>query len=205
MRATIGWVVILSTSIYATASDAGAAMLYAHSAFVNGRSVPQSIAIFPGDEVRTPADATANIISLGLQVIMHSDTFLKFDATAISLDHGGLNVTTDRATTTRVGDITIIPLSKVWTAFSVAVSDESVEVVAEKSNLTESDEQGTRTLSPGQHTTRPRSRKRSGATPAGRNSKLDSTPAVIVGAAGVGTLVIWVLTRDSAAISPVKP
>ncbi len=195
------------------AADSSAAMLYARgTAWINGSTVPRSSAVFPGDLVQTKANSLANINAVGSSVIILADSLIKFEGPAVSLEHGGVTVTTSKGMTTRAGEVTVAPASTGWTEFEVRESGSGVQVTARKGDVTVSDGSATSTLSQGQQTTvsdpqarRKKPRNKGGAVPAAGGGILDSPIVVYGGAAAVGGLLTWVLIQGSQPISPDGP
>jgi hypothetical protein len=199
------------------AADSGSAMLYARgTAWLNGGSVPKTSAVFPGDLVQTKPDSVANINAAGSNVIILSDSLVKFEGTAVSIEHGSVTVATSKGMTTRAGDVTVSPTSNALTEFDVSDLNGTVQIVARKGDLSVSDGNQTSTLAQGEQTTRDDSqsdqdrkkKKRRGggaAPPAAGGGILDSPVAIGVGAAAVGGLITWVLLQDDEPASPSKP
>ena len=95
-------------------------MLYAKgTAWINGGAVPRTSAVFPGDLVQTRSDSMASINASGSNVVVLADSLVKFEGSAVSLEHGGLTVATSKGLSTHAGDITVVPASNGWTEFEV--------------------------------------------------------------------------------------
>jgi hypothetical protein len=202
------------------AADSGAAMLYAHgAAWVNGAHVPASSAIFTGDLVQTRSDSGANINAPGASITVLGDSLVKFEGSSLNIEHGGVAVATSKGVATTAGDVRIEPASKAWTEFDVSDVDGTVRIAARKGDLTITDDNGTATLAQGQQTTRDeqddqstnaskdkkKKKRAAGAAPAAGGGILDSPVAVGVGAAAIGGVMIWVLTRSDDPVSPTVP
>ena len=197
------------------AADTAAAMLYTNgSAWLNGSDVPKSAAVFSGDLLQTRADSTANIQSNGSSVMVLTDSLVKFEGSAVDLEHGTVRVTTSRGLATRAGDVTVKPAAESWTEFQVTDVDGRVLIAANKGDLTVQDDKGTTTVSQGQQTTRDdtsdtdkkkKHRHGQGAAPAAGGGIMSSTPVVIGGLAAIGGVTVWVLTRSGPPISPSCP
>jgi hypothetical protein len=192
-------------------ADSAAAMLYAKgTAWLNGSTVPRSSAVFPGDLVQTKRDSLANINAPGSSVMILSDSLVKFEGNAVSVEHGGVTVATSKGMSTRAGEVTVAPASNGWTEFEVTDVNGQVQIVARKGDVSISNGSETTTLPQGQQTTREESqsskkRKAGGAAPAAAGGVLDSPYAIGIGAASVGGLVTWVLLQGDEPVSPVKP
>jgi hypothetical protein len=198
------------------AADSGPAMLYARgTAWINGGAVPRTSAVFPGDLVQTRSDSVASINASGSNVVVLADSLVKFEGPAVALEHGSLRVATSKGLSTHTGDVTVAPASNGWTEFEVKqISDDSVQIVAQKGDVTVSDGSSTSTLSQGQQTTvdnsseekkKKKRRKGGGAVPASAGGVLDSPIVIYGGAAAVGGLLTWVLLQDSNPVSNSQP
>jgi hypothetical protein len=197
------------------AGETASAMLYTNgAAWLNGSDVPKSAAVFSGDMLQTRADSTASIQSNGSSVMVLADSLVKFQGSAVELEHGAVRVTTSRGLATRAGDVTVKPAAESWTEFQVTDVDGRVQIAANKGDLTVQDDKGTTTVSQGQQTTRDdtadtekkkKHRHNNGAAPAAAGSIMSSTPVVIGGLAAIGGVTVWVLTRSGSPISPSCP
>jgi hypothetical protein len=195
------------------AADAGAAMLYVKGeAWINGSAVPRSSAVFPGDLVQTKPDAVVNINAAGSNVMILSDSMVKFEGDALAIEHGSVTVATSKGMATRIGEVTVSPTSTKWTEFQVTDVNGSVQIMARKGDVSIDDGQGTTTLAQGEQTTRDEnqeSRKRKkrepGAATAASGSVLNSPIAIGVGAAAIGGVLTWVLLQGDEPLSPKTP
>jgi len=204
--------VVVPVSLWA--ADSSPAMLYSKgTAWINGSTVPHTSTVFPGDLVQTQSDSMANINASGSSVVILADSLVKFEGPEVSLEHGGLTVATSKGMVTHAGDVTVTPASKGWTEFEVKQgSDGTVQVVAQKGDVTVSDGSNTSTVPQGQQTTvdsqenkKKKRRKVGGAVPAAGGSVLDSPIVIYGGAAAVGGLVTWVLLQGSSPVSATQP
>ncbi len=209
------WIMISAVPASLWAADSSPAMLYARGqAWINGANVPRTSAVFPGDLVQTRSDSLARINASGSNVVVLSDSLVKFEGPAVDLQHGSLKVATSRGLSTHTGEITVAPASNGWTEFEVKqVSEDTVQIMAQKGDLTVSDGSNTSTLPQGQQTTvnnsaekkKKRRKKAAGAVPASGGAVLDSPAVIYGGAAAVGGLLTWVLLQDSNPVSQAKP
>jgi hypothetical protein len=215
LRHVACWTMIAVVPASLWAADSSPAMLYARGAtWINGGAVPRTSAVFPGDLVQTRSDSVASINSSGSNVVVLADSAVKFEGPAVALEHGSLRVATSKGLSTHTGDITVAPASNGWTEFEVKqVSEDSVQIVAQKGDVTVSDGSSSSTLSQGQQTTvdnsaekkKKKRRKGGGAIPASSGAVLDSPVVIYGGAAAVGGLLTWVLLQDSSPVSQVAP
>ena len=209
------WTMIAVVPVSLWAADSSPAMLYARgAAWINGGAVPRTSAVFPGDLVQTRSDSVASINASGSNVVVLADSLVKFEGPAVALEHGSLRVATSKGLSTHTGDLTVAPASNGWTEFEVKqVGYDSVQIMAQKGDVTVSDGSNSSTLSQGQQTTvgnsmekkKKKRRKGGGAVPASGGAVLDSPPVIYGGAAAVGGLLTWVLLQDSNPVSQVAP
>jgi hypothetical protein len=216
-RKMVSCVLVLIVPASLFAADSGAAMLYANgAAWLNGSHVPNSSAIFAGDLVQTRSDSAANIHAPGSSITVLGDSLVKFEGASLTVEHGGVSVSTSKSIAATAGDVRVAPVSSAWTEFNVTDVDGTVRIAARKGDLTITDDNGTVTLPQGQETTRDeqsdqsdkkkKDKKRgTGAVPAAGGGVLNSPIAIGVGAAAIGGVTIWVLTRSSNPVSPATP
>ena len=216
-RKMVSCVLLLLVPASLYAADSGAAMLYANgAAWLNGSHVPNSSAIFAGDLVQTRSDSAANIHAPGSSITVLGDSLVKFEGGSLNVEHGGVSVSTSKSVAAIAGDVRVAPVSNAWTEFNVTDIDGTVRIAARKGDLTVTDDNGTVTLAQGQETTRDeqsdqgdkkkKDKKRgTGAVPAAGGGVLNSPIAIGAGAAAIGGVTIWVLTRSSNPVSPATP
>jgi hypothetical protein len=208
-------VVILPGALFA--ADQPAAMLYSHgTALLNGNTMERSSALFSGDLVQTNADSVANINATGSSVLVLNDSLVQYEGSGLKLEHGGVSISISKLLATRVGNVTVSPVSGVWTEFEVRDVDGRVQIVARKGDLSVSDAAGTTTLAQGQETTRDDSqqteeqkkkkRKRVAAAyiPA-TGAIFDSPWAIGIGAGLVAGGTVWALVQGGTPVSPAIP
>jgi hypothetical protein len=207
------WMLLAVIPASLLGADSGAAMLYAKgTAWINGTSVPQSSAVFPGDLVQTKPDGVVHINATGSSVMILSDSLVKYEGNALSVEHGAVSVATTKGMSTRAGEVVVAPVSSEWTEFEVRDVNGTVEIAARKGDVSISDGAETTTLPQGQQTTRDDSENRknkkkraAGAVSAAGVAALDSPYAFAVGGGAVGGLLIWVLLQGDDPASPVDP
>ncbi len=218
-RRTVSCVLLLIVPASLFAADTGAAMLYTDgAAWLNGAHVPKSSAIFAGDLVQTRSDSAANIHAPGSSITVLGDSLVQFEGSSLKVEHGGVSVSTSKGVATTAGDVRVAPASNAWTEFNVTDIDGTVRIAARKGDLTITDGSGTVTLAQGQETTRDeqsdqskdkdkkKDKKRAaGAAPAAGGGVLNSTTAIVIGAAAVGGITAWVLLRSDNPVSPAAP
>ncbi len=189
------------------------------AAWVNGAYVHQSSALFAGDMVQTRRDSVASINASGSTVTVASDSLVRFDGSSLSVEHGGVAISTAKEVAAVAGDVRVVPASNNWTEFEVSDVDGTVHIAARKGNLNVIDDGGTVLLAQGQETTRDESsdqsdqakgkkkkkRQGTGANPAAEGGLLNSSYAMYIGVGAVGGLAAWVLIRTDNPASPSKP
>jgi len=213
LTSTICWMMVAVFPASMLAADSGAAMLYTRgTAWLNGGAVPHSSAIFSGDLVQTRTDSVANINAAGSNVIVLADSLVKFESQMVSLEHGSVTVATSKGMSTKAGEVTVSPASDAWTEFQVTDTNGTVQIVAQKGDVSVSDQSGTTTLAQGQETTRDESRqtskrnkRRGGAPVAASGSIMDSKMAILAGTIAAGGVVTWVLVQSDNPMSPNAP
>jgi len=214
--------IVLPTSLFAEDSDR--AMLYSGGTVsLNGSASPASSVIFSGDLIQTTAGSVAKINALGSSLIVLADSQVQFESNAVTLQHGGVAVSTSKGMATHAGDLTVTPVASVWTQFDVTDLDGKVQIAARKGDLTLDDGNGTTTLAQGQQTTidesqkqttadesnknnkKGKKRKTGGAVPASSGQFLDSKVALIAGGAAIVGVTTWVLIQGGSPKTPVSP
>ena len=213
LRSLFCWMLLAIIPASLLGADSGAAMLYAKgTAWINGSSVPRSSAVFPGDMVQTRPDGVVRINATGSSVMIQSDSLVKYEGNAVSLEHGAVSVATTKGMSTRAREVVVAPVSAEWTQFDVRDVNGTVEIVARKGDVSVSNGTETARLAQGEQTTRDDSENRKkrrrvagGAAPAAGGGVLDSPYAIAAGAGAVGGLVLWVLLQGDDPLSPVDP
>jgi hypothetical protein len=192
------------------AADQASAMLYSHgTALLNGTNVPRSSAIFSGDLVQTNKDSVANINAMGSSVLVLNDSLIQYEGNSVSLEHGGVTISTSKSLATRVGGVTVSPASTVWTEFEVRDVDGTIRIAARKGDLTLSDDKGSTTLAQGQETTREESsrdknRKKRGGTgsvPGASGGVLNSPVAIGIGTGVIAGVAAWAVIQSDDPVS----
>src|SRR5882757_4023931 len=94
------------------AADSASAMLYSNgTAWVNGGSVPKSAALFSGDLVQTRPDSSAHLSASGSSVMVLADSLVKFQGSAVEIEHGAVRVSTAHGMATQAGEVMVKPAS----------------------------------------------------------------------------------------------
>lgn len=214
---------VLPASMFA--AETNAAMFYTNgTAWVNGAHVPRfSSAIFSGDLLQTRSDSIGNITLTGSTITVLADSLVQFEGSSLTIEHGGLTVSTSKGVATTAGDVKVQPVSSAWTEFNVTDVDGTVRIAARKGDVLISDDTGSFTLPQGQETTRQESsdqvnngdkdqpkkkknkKRAAGAAPAAGGGLLNSPIAVGAGAAAIAGVAVWVLVKTDDPASPSIP
>ena len=147
-----GIAAVVPVSLMAAGSGIGTVHPYG-TAWLNGAAVERSAAIFPGDLVQTSANSALKISSAGSSVTVLSDSLVKFEAGAVSVQHGGVKLATSNSMAARAGTVTVTPASDAWTEFEMTEANGKTQVVALKGDLQISNGSHTTILLHGQQAT----------------------------------------------------
>ena len=215
VRHVICWVLIAvtPTALVAADADSGAAMLYGQgTVWLNGRPLPRSSAIFPGDLVQTQPEAVATLDASGSGVIVFPDSLVKFEGNAVSLDQGAVSVATSKGMVALAREVTVTPASNAWTEFEVTDTNGAIWVYANKGTLNVNCRKGTVSLSPGEQASPDKSgnchkRKSVNGPPPPGSGAILMDPYVLAGelitAGGIVCLLLCNSPKDF--LSPWKP
>lgn len=129
-------IVIITLPVAVLPQDTARAILHSDgSVWVNGNAITTSSALFPHDVVQTPKDVVAKIDAEGSTAIILPETVLQFEGDEIVLDHGSLQLKTNRQLRVRVNCMTMIPVLPEWTQFDVTDVDGKVTVAANQKDV----------------------------------------------------------------------
>ena len=185
------------------AADSGGAMVYGRGeVWLNGKPLPRSSAVFPGDLIQTQPESVATLDASGSGVIVLPDSLVKFEANAVSLEHGSVSVATSHSMAAMASEVTVTPASDKWTEFEVADANGTVQVVATKGDVNVNCGKGTATLSEGEQATRDESgncnkKKRKGGAPVPGHGGVLTDPYVDAGGLIVGGVIVCLLLCNS--------
>ena len=201
-------IVIFPAALFA--ADQASAMVYTHGpALLNGNNIPRTSAIFSGDLVQTNKDSVANINATGSTILVLNDSLVQYEGDTVSLEHGGVTVSTSKSLTTQVGALRVSPAAGVLTEFEVRDVDGTVKIVARKGDLTIKDDAGTTTLAQGQETTREESRRDKnskkrggGSVPGAAGGALNSPVAIGIGTGIIAGVAAWAVIQSDDPASP---
>jgi hypothetical protein len=213
VRILLCWMMVISVPASLMAADSGTAMARPYGpAWLNGTSVQQSSAVFPGDLVQTGSSAAFKIRAAGSSVTVLADSLVKLDTGAISLERGSVQMLTSKGMFARAGTVTATPASSAWTEFQLTRADGTVRIVAVKGDLQVTDGSQTTTLPQGQETTQKDSdqapaQPQTTPVPAAKKKK-GAIILAVAGVAAAGAIVGVVATSAGGSprvISPVAP
>ncbi|HMK23023.1 MAG TPA: hypothetical protein VK466_11870, partial [Terriglobales bacterium] len=192
------------------AADGAAGMVSTDgTAWINGGTIPKTMAVFSGDLVQTRSDSMANIKASKLNVLVFSDSLVQFEPQTLKLEHGRVNVLTYKDFSVRVGELKIAPKDSSRTSeFEISDTDGVARIIARKGDLMLDDGKGVTTVPEGKEASQDdsdKNRKRrggAGAVPGAAGGILDSPVAIGIGAAAIGGLATWVYIQSDDPVSP---
>ena len=203
----ICWMLIAFTpaSLLAADADPGGAMLYGRgkeAVLLNGKPLPRSSAVFPGDLIQTPPESVATLDAPGSGVVVYPDSVVKFEQNSVSLQHGSVSVATSKRMVALAHQMTVTPASDAWTEFEVADTNGSTRVIASKGSVDVNCGKSTASLSEGDEVTGDAAgncskKKRKGGPVFPLNAGPLSGPWVVIGALGTGGGIICLLLCDN--------
>jgi hypothetical protein len=206
-------VMIVVTPAALVAADSGGAILYGKGpVWLNGKPLPRSSAVFPGDLIQTQPESLATLDAPGSGVIVLPDSLVKFGANAVSLEHGSVSVATSHGMVALAREVTVTPASDKWTEFEVVDVNGTVQVIASKGEVNVNCGKGTATLSEGDQATRDESgncnkKKRKGGAPVPGHGGILTDPFVRAGGLIIGGVLVCLLlcTSSNPYLSQWKP
>jgi hypothetical protein len=196
-------IAVTPAAVVASDVESGAAMLYGKgTVWLNGKPVPHSSAVFPGDMIQTEPQSIATLDAPGSGIIVFPDSLVKFEKNAISLERGSLSVATSQGVVAIAREVTATPASHTWTKFEVAETEDAVRVFASKGNVNVNCAKGTDNLSEGEEVTVDKAgnctkKKRKAGTPLPGDGSILTNPIVIGSAVVGGGVIICLLLCDA--------
>ena len=215
LRSVICWMLIAMTpaAMFAADGEAGAAMLYGKgTVWLNGKPLPRSSAVFPGDLIQTQQESVATLDAPGSGIVVLPDSLVKLQENAISLERGSVSVATSKGMFALAQKVTVTPASNSWTEFEVRDTNGTVEVAASQGRVNVNCGKGTANLSAGEAVTTDESgncnkKKRKDGTPWPGKGSILTDPFVVAGelitAGGVVCLLLCNPSKEF--LSPWKP
>jgi hypothetical protein len=209
-------IVVTPASVVAADSDSGAAMLFGRgkgTVWLNGRPLPRSSAVFPGDLIQTQPESLATLDASGSGVIVLPDSLVRFEQNAVSLEHGSVSVATSKRMLALARKVTVTPTSNSWTEFEVEETNGTVQVIASKGSVKVNCGKATSNLSEGEQATSDEAgncnnkKKRKAPPIVPGDGGILSDPYVLAGAIIVGGTVVCLLLceTDKPFLSQWKP
>jgi hypothetical protein len=204
LQYVVCWVLIAFTpaSLIAADADPGGAMLYGRGKepiLLNGKPLPRSSAVFPGDLIQTPPESVATLDAPGSGVVVYPDSVVKFGQDSVSLQRGSVSVATSKRMVATVGEVTATPASDVWTEFEVADTNGSIRITASKGTTDVSCPKGSASLSEGDELTADaagnctKKKRKAGALWPGNGGTLSSPWVITGGLITVGGVICLLL------------
>src|SRR5215470_11569011 len=137
LRSALAGLLICALPASTFAADNAAGMVYTNgTAWINGSTVPKTMAVFSGDLVQTRPDSMANIKASKLNVLVFSDSLVQFEPQTLKLEHGRVNVLTFKDFAVRVGELKIAPKDSSHTSeFEISDTDGVARIIARKGDL----------------------------------------------------------------------
>jgi len=200
--------------LLAADADPGGAMLYGRGkepVLLNGKPLPRSSAVFPGDLIQTPSESVATLDALGSGIVVYPDSELKFEQNSVSLQHGSVSIGTSKRMVATARQVTVTPASDAWTEFEVADINGSIRVVDSNGSVEVNCRKGNLSLSEGDEAISDAAgnctKKKHKDGPVFPVISPLSGPVVVVGALGTFGGIICMLLCDNpqSFMSPWKP
>ena len=203
-------VVLLPYSLMA--ADMQGAMLYAtNSVAVNGATVTNTSAIFPGDKVSVADNGAATITLNGTSILVPKLTALTFNGNSVSLEpRAAVSVTTSAGMAAEIKNIKISPAKNGPAQYQVARYNGRVFVAAKQGDVLVVDPTGSHVLPEGKTTSiaDPEPQKPGTVPTATTGVGVTALPqwvAVLIGLAGVGAAAAVGFATTGAPASPTTP
>ncbi len=136
-RSSVSLTLLVILPVYLFADDSGARAILRSSGgvLVNKSTVPQSVALFPQDEIETQANATARIDYTGSSADISPESVIKVETGEIVLEHGSVIVTTFKQFRVRSGCVLATPVVAEKTVYTVTNTNSRVRVQADTNDV----------------------------------------------------------------------
>jgi hypothetical protein len=194
---------IFLTPVPLLATDPGAMLRGQGPVWLNGKLLPESSAIFPGDLIQTQPESVATVEASGSSVIVMPNSLVKFAGNAVSLEHGVLSVATSQELVAQTGEVVATPASNKWTEFELSDANGVIQVIARKGELNVNCGKNSTKLSDGEQVSpddsgRCKKRRTPDGSPPGAHNSILHDPYVQGGElAGGGGIVCLLLCFSS--------
>lgn len=146
---SLGLVVVFPYSMMA--SEMRAAVVNAsESVVVNGKQVPKTTTVLPGDRVTIPATSDATMTLNGTSIVIPRASTVTFGGDSVSLDHqAAVWVNTTQGVAAEVKGIRIAPAANGTAQYQVARFNGQVFIAAKQGNVTLDDSTGSHVVPEG--------------------------------------------------------
>jgi hypothetical protein len=217
VRNLLCWMMCALLPLSLFAADSGSAMLHSKGGvWVNGKEVPDSTAVFSGDEIETKPGSIANLDAAGSAVLVQPESIITLGDNFLTLEHGSVSVGTSTEMRVKVNCLTVIPVVNQWTQYDVTDVNRTVKVFAQKLDVnitqgghehksSDANDSGSATVREGEHASRDESVLCGGAEklpgPAGGHPLSTQQWLEIGGGAGGAGLLCILLCRGSSPTS----
>jgi len=192
------------TPVSLLATDPGGAMLYGRGPVsLNGKPLPKSSAVFPGDLIQTQSDSLANLDTSGSAVTVLPDSLVKFEGNSIAVEHGSVSVATSGGLIATGKGATVTPVSGKWSKFELGDANGTLRIVADKGEVNVNCGNEATTLAEGEQVSPDESgkcnkkRRKLGAAPLPGHGGVFTNPYVLAAEAGTTGVVICLLLCNS--------
>ncbi len=205
VTAFLSWMLLLVFPTAMLAAPQGGTLRSTGNVLVDGKPVPQSSSVFPGDRVQTGADGTATLTTDGSSALIAGGSSVILGDNVLDVSCGTVMVTTTRGMGVRVNGTTVTPTTP-NAKFEVGQGGRALSISAHEGTLSIQDGHGTTTMQPGQTSTRESASTGCGpvsnAPPPGRNWPANAATVGIAAATGA---FVYCATSNWCQASPDKP
>jgi len=143
-------IMILILPLVTAAADVQAAMAYVQgTAKVNGNTLSNAAAVFPGDAIQTAAGSTVSLVWKGSSVLVAEGSAATYRENEVVLTSGSAQVRTTSGMSARVAAVVVAPVAAKPATFEVARLGTEVRVTAVSGAVSISDGKATTLLESG--------------------------------------------------------
>jgi len=132
LRNLVCWMMVALTPVALLAVDVGAMLHGEGPVWLNGKTLSNASAVFPGDLIETNPESLATLDATGSSIVVFPSSLVKYAENAVSLQHGVLSVGTSQNMTAQAGTVTVTSVSNKWTEYELTDINGTIEVVARK-------------------------------------------------------------------------
>ncbi len=146
----LSMLMVLVLPLATMAADIQAAMAYVQGAAkVNGGTLSNAAAVFPGDAIQTAAGSTVSLVRKGSSVLVSEGSSLTYRDHEVWLSWGSAQVRTTSGMSARVAAVLVGPASRKAATFEVARLGAEIRVTALSGAVSISDGKATTLLDSG--------------------------------------------------------